>query len=248
MPSDAKFMELADRLAEVYYSSYLNKKRGADDTSPIEYLFILGEAYHWAQEKGLEPRRELTHLIMGAQWRFENKFKGRKRHMTEEELRQLARDYLVFALRFAQVKTKEEYDALDYRGQDFLEKMMKMTKKNRERHMSILEEMAEQDPDCPYYLKEQIKQRRMLYRLFPKEPLGVTIGLDERKQLAQEVAAMIEPQLKESVVKAVADALAWREKPVLEKLKAKVTKEAVTLKGRESCIFLEVGQEELMLS
>lgn len=70
-----------------------------------------------------------------------------------------------------------------------------------------------------------------------------------RKELAQEVAEMIEKELKiDDITVAITNALMWRNSGDLEKVKDAMVKGGKPrIVGRQSCLFIEVGDALVML-
>ncbi len=69
-----------------------------------------------------------------------------------------------------------------------------------------------------------------------------------QSELAGELAAVLEPVLSPQLKEALADSLKWKSSEVLEKIKVAVDDgEKPKLRGRESCLFLEVSGSEIML-
>jgi len=67
-------------------------------------------------------------------------------------------------------------------------------------------------------------------------------------EMAVELANMLEPALQPQLKQALADSLKWKPPEVLEKIRGAVsTGNRPSLRGRESCLFLEVGGNEFML-
>lgn len=69
-----------------------------------------------------------------------------------------------------------------------------------------------------------------------------------KTQLANEVAQLVENDVKSDLMQALVGALQWRSAESLTEIKTAVTKgEKPRLKGRESCLFLVAGGAEVML-
>lgn len=80
-----------------------------------------------------------------------------------------------------------------------------------------------------------------------KGPDGETLSL--RKGLAEEIAVQVEQLMdRADLVKAIAGALQWRPPTALERVKKSLdTGTMPRITGRESCLFLEVGDEMVVL-
>lgn len=64
-----------------------------------------------------------------------------------------------------------------------------------------------------------------------------------KNKLAQEIADLVEEDIRPQIPEAIARALRWRSPETLEAVKEQVLAgEKPKLKGRESCLFLEVGR------
>jgi hypothetical protein len=69
-----------------------------------------------------------------------------------------------------------------------------------------------------------------------------------KTQLAAQIAEMVEEDVKPDLKTAIAGALQWRSSETLEKVKTAVEKGGkARMVGRESCLFLEVAGETVML-
>lgn len=69
-----------------------------------------------------------------------------------------------------------------------------------------------------------------------------------KDQLAEQIAALVEKDVQPDLKAAIAGALRWRSAETLKKIKAAAEGGAKPrLKGRESCLFLIVGDETVML-
>jgi len=70
-----------------------------------------------------------------------------------------------------------------------------------------------------------------------------------KTELAREITDMVEQDVKDQIPEALMRALQWRPAESLEKVKTAIVKakdrgETPRLRGRESCLFLEVGGDE----
>lgn len=66
--------------------------------------------------------------------------------------------------------------------------------------------------------------------------------------LATEIAVLVEQDVQPDILTAIIGALQWRSPEVLEEIKAEVKRgRKPRLEGKESCLFLVVGNHEVML-
>lgn len=173
--------------------------------------------------------------------------------MTDEELQKLSEECAKSCLNFFSARTKEEFEKADYDTQVITEKAVGLTPEENERVWIWTMEKLETNPNVSYWMIREIKkhfeQGKVLANLLgiQKEPSYPDEKL--RKQLAKEIVEEIRPQLEKDIAKAVEDSLVWRKTKMLKKLKKAVKEERKPVKvtGRESCIFLEVGNEVIML-
>jgi hypothetical protein len=88
---------------------------------------------------------------------------------------------------------------------------------------------------------------RVIAPLVKLSPEGEILEL--REQLANEVAELVEKDLdRAQLVQAIAGALAWRDPKALTAIKSGIEAGAKPkLRGRESCLFLEVGSALVVL-
>lgn len=69
-----------------------------------------------------------------------------------------------------------------------------------------------------------------------------------KDQLAEEIATLVEKDVQPDLRSAIAGALRWRSQEALEKIKTAVRSGAkARMVGKESCLFLEVANERVML-
>lgn len=72
--------------------------------------------------------------------------------------------------------------------------------------------------------------------------------IELKAKLAMEIAKLAEEEIKPQIAEAMANALMWRDPPALRRIKKALVKgEKPKLKGRESCLFMEVGNETIQL-
>ena len=69
-----------------------------------------------------------------------------------------------------------------------------------------------------------------------------------KTQLAQEIAELVEKDVQPDIMSAIAGALQWRDPATLEKVRDAVKSgDKPRLRGKESCLFLTVAGQEVML-
>jgi hypothetical protein len=108
-----------------------------------------------------------------------------------------------------------------------------------------LAERLESDKRVPFMVWSSFK--RVVLPLILKGPDGSTIEL--KTTLAREIAELVEQDLpRADLITAIAGALQWRASAALERVKAGLEAGAKpVIRGRESCLFLEVGDAMVVL-
>lgn len=96
------------------------------------------------------------------------------------------------------------------------------------------------DPQCPFIIWRAYEVWVDMIKEAPND------GIKElKKDLARQIVEMVEEDVKPQVGEAMVRALMWRSPEALEKVKASVEKgNKPRLRGRESCLFLELGGTE----
>ena len=96
----------------------------------------------------------------------------------------------------------------------------------------------------PYFIWKTVEH-------WKEQAVGVSQGMESKMlpaELAGELANVLEPVLSPQLRQALTDSLKWKSSEVLEKIGAAVEAgEKPKLRGRESCLFLEVGGSKTML-
>ena len=102
----------------------------------------------------------------------------------------------------------------------------------------------ETDPTIPFFVWRSFKTWGDV--ILDKLPDGGVKKL--RGDLAKKVADMVEAQIVPDLNEALVGALQWRDPATLEKIATAVEGGAKPrMRGRESCLFLEVGGHTVML-
>jgi len=100
------------------------------------------------------------------------------------------------------------------------------------------------DPEIPFFVWSMF---------FAWEKVMVDKAQDQevlvlRDRLAEEIAAMVEKNIVPDIFEALVGALRWRSPEALTHIKTELEKgEKPRLRGRQSCLFLTVGEAEVML-
>lgn len=139
---------------------------------------------------------------------------------------------------------RKQVDEWEFRLNELLEPFLKApVKQIREFYKQLLAALKD-DPSVPFFIWVGL------------EAWGKTIlekatdqGLLELKgEVAMRIARAVEGDVQPQLAEAIANALKWRDPESLEKIEKAVRKgHRAKLTGKESCLFLEVGGETIML-
>jgi hypothetical protein len=117
-------------------------------------------------------------------------------------------------------------------------------KQLRELYAKLLEQLKN-DPRCPYVMWRSLEQWGQFMVVDAEDEAVIKL----KENLAREVVALCEQDVLPQFPEAMVRALMWRPEEQLEAVKAQLTTEKektgateAKIKGRESCLFLEVGR------
>jgi len=169
---------------------------------------------------------------------------SRKRRKPVENLKEFAKLWKDVLVKLSMSHTKEGIDQADYQTEDLFNGLIAMpVKQVREFYDLLLTELKE-DENVPYFIWKIVE-------CWKEQGVGVSQETEAKMlqaELAGELAAILEPTLKPQLRQALADSLKWKPVKVLEKIQNAVEAgHKPGFKGRESCLFLEVAGDEIML-
>lgn len=174
-------------------------------------------------------------------------FSRRKRvPMTKEEMTALVDKWHAGIRGVALAHDRESLDRSEWKSEDHMRPLFDAPRKQVREFYKLLVARLKADPSIPYWLWSAFDLHASLVgTVTKKEKPGLTLRDDVAQQIAQAVAPMILDQLPE----ALANSLRWRDKESLEKVNAAVKsgQHIPKLRGKESCLFLEVGEEVVMI-
>ena len=168
----------------------------------------------------------------------------RQRRKPVENLEEFAKQWKEVLVRLTMSHTKEGIDQADYKMDDLFNGLIAMPVKQVRQFYDLLLAELKSDEGVPYFIWRTVEG-------WKEKAVGVSQETEAKMlqaELAGEVANMLEPALKPQLRQALADSLKWKTPEVLEKIRGAVgTGSKPSLRGRESCLFLEVGGDEFML-
>jgi len=169
---------------------------------------------------------------------------NRERRKPVDNLRDFAQQWKEVLVKLTMSHTKEGIDQADYKMDDLFNGLIAMPVKQVREFYDLLLAELKSDENVPYFIWKTIEA-------WKEKAVGVSQETEARMlqaELAGELANILEPDLKPQLKQALADSLKWKSPEVLEKIHGVVsTGSRPSLRGRESCLFLEVGGEEFML-
>ena len=168
----------------------------------------------------------------------------RERRKPVDNLSDFATQWKEVLVKLTMSHTKEGIDQADYKMDDLFNGLIAMPVKQVREFYDLLLAELKSDENVPYFIWRTIEA-------WKEKAVGVSQETEAKMlqaELAGELANILEPDLKPQLKQALADSLKWKSPEVLEKIRGAVsTGNRPSLKGRESCLFLEVGEEEFML-
>jgi hypothetical protein len=175
---------------------------------------------------------------------LETRHPSRKRRKPMENLNEFARQWKDVLLKLSLSHTKEGIDQADYRMEDLFAGLLAMPVKQVRQFYDLLLSELKSDESVPYFIWKTVEH-------WKEKAVGVSQDVEAnmlQSELATDLAAILEPVLSPQLKEALAGSLKWKPGEVLEKIKAAVEAgEKPKLRGRESCLFLEIGKSEIML-
>lgn len=140
--------------------------------------------------------------------------------------------------------TQAEADAADYRLDDILQPILAApVSQLRDFYQKLIDAMKA-DPKVPYVIWRAFEMWRAEF--LEKAPDQEALQL--REDLASYIANAVEKDVQPDIMEALANALKWRPKEELEAVKRSLDEgERPRVRGRQSCLFLEVGDAKVML-
>ncbi len=168
----------------------------------------------------------------------------RKRRKPVDNLKDFAEQWKEVLVKLTMSHTKEGIDQADYKMDDLFNGLIAMPVEQVRGFYDLLLVELKSDENVPYFIWKTIEA-------WKEKAVGVSQETEAKMlqaELAGELANILEPDLKPQLKQALADSLKWKSPEVLEKIRGAVsTGSRPSLRGRESCLFLEVGGEEFML-
>ena len=168
----------------------------------------------------------------------------RKRRKPVDNIRDFARQWKEVLVKLTMSHTREGIDQADYKMDDLFNGLMVMPVTQAREFYDLLLVELKSDENVPYFIWKTVEA-------WKEKAVGVSQETEAKMlqaELAGELANMLEPDLKPQLKQALADSLKWKSPEVLEKIRGEVSMgNRPNLKGRESCLFLEVGGKEFML-
>lgn len=186
-------------------------------------------------------RPKVSHLA--TMLRLGSQYPSRRKRlpMTEQEMNDLVRRWVDALAGLLTSHTREEFDRADFQTDDLLQPVLASPVRQLREFSRKVAAAIEQDPRIPFWCVQMFDfvVRHMLALAADGQPVEL------KEVLAAEVARLVTPHIAPELESAVAGALKWREAATLEKTKAAVQAGAKPrLKGRESCLFVEVDTPE----
>ena len=194
-------------------------------------------------------RRELSNWTSDAivllQWPIWSRTK--RSPMTKTEMSALVDQWHAGIRAAALAHDRESFDRAEWKSEDLMRQLFDAPIRQVREFYRLLVERLKADPSIPFWLWStyEIHATAVKHAAKPEDRPGVRLRDDIAQQIAQAVAPMLLDQLPE----ALANSLRWRGDESLQRVKKAVDsgEHVPRLKGKESCLFLEVGDEVVMI-
>ncbi len=140
--------------------------------------------------------------------------------------------------------SKEELDRCEFEMEKHMTPLLSAPVKQLREFYAGLVDALKADPQVPFFIWSMFDA---YHQVIVKKASDAEV-LQLKKDLAQEIADLVEADVRPDIGKAIAAALQWRAPEQLEQVRSAVKAGAKPrLTGRESCLFLEVGDALVML-
>jgi hypothetical protein len=163
----------------------------------------------------------------------------RKEPMTEEQLDALAATWTETMARLITAHTKAEFDAADFETDTLLSPLLILPVAQLRTFAGRLVQNLEADPRIPFLSWRAFANLVEAKVLTAQDAAVVALKQD----LAGRIAAMVEEDVRPQIKEAIENALRWRDETTLKAVERTLAAgEKPRLKGRESCLYLLVGE------
>lgn len=137
---------------------------------------------------------------------------------------------------------KDEIDKAEYKMDELLSPLLIAPVAELRAFYDGLSSVLESDPKVPFFIWSIFSAWG---KVVVKPSLGKTKIRRLRRKLANEIAQMVDDDVKPDITKAIAGALMWRDPETLKEIKADLKAGAKPkLRGRESCLFLVTQRKD----
>ena len=163
---------------------------------------------------------------------------------TPMDVEKMVADWREFIVGMTLAHDKKAVDEYEAKLNDLLEPFLKApVKQIREFCQRLIGELRD-DVRVPLFIRAGVESYINVIVKGAKDTKIVELKKDIAGRIAKAVEGDVQPQLAE----AITNALMWRDPETLEKIEGAAKKgHKAKLVGRESCLFLEIGGETVML-
>lgn len=167
----------------------------------------------------------------------------RKRRIPVDVDKMLA-DWREAVVQITLAHDKKQVDEWEHKLNDLLEPFLKCPVKQIREFCRRLVAELEADPRVPFFIARSVAAYVKAIVAEAKDE-GV---LELKKDIAGRIAKAVEGDVQPQLVEAITNALMWRDPETLRKVEGAIKKGGkAKFVGKESCLFLEVGGEIVML-
>lgn len=168
--------------------------------------------------------------------------KGRKLQLMDID--QVVKDWMDVVVRIAVAHDKDAADAAEAEVEKILTPLLSAPIKQIRQFYARLIETMKADPRVPFMVWRAFEHwHDQFIKPAPDEDIKQL-----KRELAEEIANMVEEDVRPDLKEAMVNALMWRNPKKLEEMKEAIVEGKAKgvkprVKGRESCLFLQVPQE-----
>lgn len=175
---------------------------------------------------------------------YATKVWSRQRRTPVEDLDKLAEQWKDTILKLLLSHNRETADMADYKMDELFSALCGMPISQVREFYELFYQKMKTDDRAPYFLWKMVEKWKDEAVKVGKEIEGKII----QAEMAQELAKILEPKLSPQLEEALKNSLKWRSEETLTKIKDFVESgKTPKLAGKESCLFIELDKEQIML-
>lgn len=140
----------------------------------------------------------------------------------------------------ATAHSRDDYDAHDFKADDLMQPLLTAPIRQVRQFWVRLQRSLRSDPQVPFFIWSSFAAWG---KVVVKGACDDERALELRDQMAADIAAIVAVPVQDQLQEAIARALRWRDAETLGKVREALDAGAKPrMVGRQSCLFLEVGE------